>query len=79
MITIIILMFLIDKYSHLINNSQFNDEILNNIYNQINDNTKKLKKLKKAKTLQEKLEIIKSKSNNLAHMIFYGKKVILKR
>ena len=72
-------MFLIDKYSHLINNSQFNDEILNNIYNQINDNTKKLKKLKKAKTLQEKLEIIKSKSNNLANMIFMEKKVILKR
>ena len=77
-------MFLIDKYSHLINNSQFNDEILNNIYNQVNDSTKKLEKLKKAKTLQEKIDIIKEKTNNLANMIFYGKKgnskeIIVKR
>lgn len=77
-------MFLIDKYSHLINNSQFNDKILNNIYNQINDSTKKLEKIKKTKTLKSKLDIIKTNSNNLAHMIFYGKKgnskeIIVKR
>jgi len=67
-------MFLIDKYSHLINNSQFNDEILNNIYNQTNDCTKKLKKIKKANTLKSKIDIIKSEYNSLSNMIFYGKK-----
>lgn len=67
-------MFLIDKYSHLINNSQFNDKILNNIYNQVNENTKKLRKVKKAKTLKSKIDIIKRNSTNLSHMIFYGKK-----
>ena len=52
MITIIINV-LIDKYSHLINNSQFNDEILNNIYNQVNDSTK-IRKVKKSENIAGK-------------------------
>ena len=43
-------MFLIDKYSNLINDSPFNDMILNNIYNQANNNLDRLKKIKKSKT-----------------------------
>lgn len=67
-------MFLIDKYSHLINNSQFNDIILNNIYDQISNTSKKLKKLKKTKKLIDKIKVITANNINLSHMIFYGKK-----
>ena len=67
-------MFLIDRYSHLINNSQFNDEILNNIYDQVLNSTSKLEKLKKTKGIKNKIDIIKASPNNLSNMIFYGKK-----
>ena len=67
-------MFLIDRYSNLINNSQFNDEILNNIYDQVQNSNTKLEQLKQAKSIKSKIEIIKTSPNNLSNMIFYGKK-----
>tara|TARA_B100000768_G_scaffold172878_1_gene181552 strand:+ start:809 stop:1972 length:1164 start_codon:yes stop_codon:yes gene_type:complete len=67
-------MFLIDQYKNLINNSESNEEILNNIYNSTNDKLLKLEKIKKKKTLKKKIDILKKDKVNISHMIFYGKK-----
>lgn len=67
-------MFLIDKYCNLINDSPFNEMILNNIYNQANNNIDKLNKLNKSKSIKAKLKVILNDKSNISHMIFYGKK-----
>tara|TARA_B100000767_G_C19773315_1_gene541255 strand:- start:1835 stop:2998 length:1164 start_codon:yes stop_codon:yes gene_type:complete len=67
-------MFLIDQYKNLINNSESNEEILNNVYNSTNDKLLKLEKIKKKKTLKKKIDILKKDKVNISHMIFYGKK-----
>ena len=65
-------MFLIDKYSHLINNTDFDENIINNVYDKVNMIIEKQKKVKKAKTIKDKIKIIKTDNTNISHMIFYG-------
>ena len=67
-------MFLIDQYKNLINNSESNEEILNNIYNSTSDKLLKLEKIKKKKDFRKKIDILKKNRVNISHMIFYGKK-----
>lgn len=65
-------MFLIDKYSHLINNTDFDENIINNVYDKVNMIIEKQKKVKKAKTIKDKIKLIKTDNTNISHMIFYG-------
>lgn len=67
-------MFLIDRYKHLINNCESNEEILNNIYDNTSNKLKKLEKIENVSSLKKKISILKNDVSNISHMIFYGKK-----
>lgn len=65
-------MFLIDKYSDMINNTNFDESIINNVYDKVNIILEKQKKIKKVKTIKDKIEILKNNNTNISHMVFYG-------
>ena len=67
-------MFLLDRYSNLINNTEFNEEILNSIYDKASENNIKLEKLEKLDNILDKIKVVKEDKFNISHMIFYGKK-----